>query len=109
MSEYVSIKEIVLHKLEEKLPELRERFGIEKIGIFGSVSRGEDTLDSDIDILYLFAKNRGGMNDIIPLMQYLEECLGRKVDMVSMNYISPFMEPHIRADAILCGSERIEA
>ncbi|MDU9376963.1 hypothetical protein McpSp1_16070 [Methanocorpusculaceae archaeon Sp1] len=104
MPNYISIKETVLQKLEENLPEIRERFGIERIGIFGSVSRGEDTPDSDIDILYLFEKGRGGMNDIIPLERYLEEILGRKVDMVSMNYISPLIEPYIREDAIICGS-----
>ncbi|MCZ0860155.1 nucleotidyltransferase family protein [Methanocorpusculum sp. MG] len=104
MPEYTSIKDTVLQKLEENLPEIRKRFGIEKIGIFGSVSRSEDRPDSDIDILYLFEKGRGGMNDIIPLMQYLENLLGRKVDMVSMKYISPFLEPYIRADAIICGS-----
>ena len=43
MSEYVSIKKTVLQKLEESLPELAERFDVAVIGIFGSVSRGEDT------------------------------------------------------------------
>jgi predicted nucleotidyltransferase len=51
MSEYVSIKNEVVKKLEEHLPEIRERFGIEMLGVFGSVSRGEDKPDSDIDIL----------------------------------------------------------
>ena len=58
MSEYVSIKKTVLQKLEESLPELAERFDVEVIGIFGSVSRGEDTKDSDVDVLYAF-KNGG--------------------------------------------------
>lgn len=57
MPEYTSIKEDVLKKLEANLPEMRERFGIETIGIFGSVSRGEDTPRSDIDILYKFSNN----------------------------------------------------
>lgn len=57
MPEYTSIKEDVLKKLEANLPEMRERFGIETIGIFGSVSRGEDTPRSDIDSLYKFSNN----------------------------------------------------
>lgn len=57
MPEYTSIKEDVLKKLEANLPEMRERFGIETIGIFGSVSRGEDTPRSAIDILYKFSNN----------------------------------------------------
>ena len=54
MPEYVSIRDDVVKKLEEHLPEIRERFGIETLGLFGSVSRGEDTAESDIDILYRF-------------------------------------------------------
>ena len=52
MQEYQSIKEDALKKLAENLSEMQERFEIETIGIFGSVSRGEDTQDSDIDVLY---------------------------------------------------------
>ena len=37
---YESIRKPVLTKLEAHLPELQDRFGIEKIGIFGSVARG---------------------------------------------------------------------
>ena len=54
--QYTSIKEITVNKLEEHLPELQRRFGIECIGIFGSVSRGEDTQDSDIDTSTFFRK-----------------------------------------------------
>ncbi|MBO5368097.1 nucleotidyltransferase domain-containing protein, partial [Methanocorpusculum sp.] len=50
MPEYVSIRDDVVKKLEVNLPEIRERFGIETLGLFGSVSRGEDTAESDIDI-----------------------------------------------------------
>ena len=49
------------------------------------------------------------MNDIVPLMQYLEELLGRKGDMVSMNYISHFLDPYLRPGAILCGSAALAA
>src|SRR5690606_21522866 len=42
-------------KLEEVLPLLRERFGVAKIGIFGSAARGEERPDSDVDVLVEFA------------------------------------------------------
>lgn len=56
MSEYVSIKEEVLSTLKAHFPEIREWFGIETLGVFGSVSRGEDTTESDVDILTGFIR-----------------------------------------------------
>ncbi|MDO5845649.1 MAG: hypothetical protein Q4Q04_01875 [Methanocorpusculum sp.] len=41
MPDYTSIKEEVLRQLEERLPEIQDRFGIESLGVFGSVARGE--------------------------------------------------------------------
>ena len=108
-SEYVSIKEEVLKKLEANLPEIRERFGVETIGIFGSVSRGEDTADSDIDVLYLFRENKGSMSTIIPLIDYLQNLFGRRVDLVSINYISPLIEQYVKSDAIIFGTKEAAA
>lgn len=104
MGEYQSIKSAVIALLEEHMPEIRERFGIDSLGIFGSVARGEDTPDSDVDVLYLFQEGKGSMNTIIPLMHYLEGLFGRRVDLVSLQYISPLIEEYVQADAILCGS-----
>lgn len=67
MSTYTSIKHDVLGKLRQSLPLLRTRFGIDTIGIFGSVSRGEDTPTSDIDILYHFIDGRGDLREFIGL------------------------------------------
>ena len=101
MTSYVSIKEDVLAKLKENLPEIRERFFVDTIGIFGSVSRGEDTLESDVDVLYRFRKGRGGMHDMAGLYEYLKELFGREVDVISFDYISPLIEEKVRADSII--------
>ena len=101
MDEYVSIKEEVLRKLSENLAEIQERFGIETLGIFGSVSRGEDTDASDVDVLYRFRKGRGGMHDMAGLYEYLKELFGREVDVISFDYISPLIEEKVRADSII--------
>jgi len=101
--EYQSIKAEVLQKLETHLPEIRNRFGIERLGIFGSVSRGEDTPDSDVDILYLFCSGRGGMFDLVGLHDYLKELFHRDVDLISVNYISPLIEKTVLRDAVIIG------
>jgi len=102
MSEYVSIKEEVLQKLEANMPEIRERFGIETLGIFGSVSRGEDTPESDVDVLYRFEKSRGRMRDFVGFHDYLQELFGREIDLISIDFISPLIETEVRNDTILC-------
>jgi predicted nucleotidyltransferase len=48
-------KSVVVTRLEEVLPLLRERFGVTKIGIFGSAARGEEQPESDVDVLVEFA------------------------------------------------------
>ena len=55
---YASIRENVLRKMEEHMPEIRERFGVKRLALFGSVSHAEDTPDSDVDILYEFLRER---------------------------------------------------
>jgi len=105
MAAYVSIKEEVLRKLSENLAEIQERFGIETLGIFGSVSRGEDTEASDVDVLYRFRKGRGGMHDMAELKYYLEELFGREVGLVSIRYVSPLIRESVAHDAILYGAE----
>jgi predicted nucleotidyltransferase len=60
-----------------------------RIGIFGSVARGENTENSDIDI---------GLFNIIRIKNNLEEKLNKKVDLVSEKYIHPELISHIMND-----------
>lgn len=100
MTEYVSIKADVLKKLEENLPEIRKRFGIETLGVFGSVARGEDMPESDIDILVTFLPESDKYMNFLHLSEYLEALLGRNVDLLTERSISVFIKPYIHADMI---------
>jgi len=82
------------------MPEIRERFGVETLGIFGSVARGEDTPDSDIDILYTFATGKSTLSNLIELGDYLEELFHKKVDLAGRNWISPHFSETVLAEAI---------
>lgn len=106
MSAYVSIKDDVVRKLDEHLPEIQERFGIEVLGLFGSVSRGEDTPESDIDILYRFKAGIKTYHAMLELADYLEELFGRPVDLTAADWISPLVKSHIDAEVIFCGAEK---
>jgi len=101
MAEYVSIKEDVLQKLETHLPEIRDRFGIETLGIFGSVSRGEDTPESDVDVLYRFQNGSAPLKKYIAFYEYLQELFGRDVEIISLDYIEPCIRPAIEKEMIL--------
>jgi predicted nucleotidyltransferase len=68
-----------------------------KIGIFGSVARGEDTEDSDIDIFYQL-KDAVGLFNLVRMKDNLEEKLNKKVDLISERHIHPKLKPQIIND-----------
>lgn len=75
-----------------------------KIGIFGSMARGENTIDSDIDILYKF-QDVVGLFKLVKLQIELETRLNKKVDLVSENYTRPKLKLQILNDLkIIYGS-----
>ncbi|MBQ9831638.1 MAG: nucleotidyltransferase family protein [Methanocorpusculum sp.] len=101
MSGYISIKEEVLSRIGQNMPEIQSRFGIESLGIFGSVSRGEDTVESDIDVLYRFSTPSITLSQFMGLKEYLEDLFGRNVDLVSLDWIEPKIELKVKGDMIL--------
>lgn len=74
--------EEVLRTLKALKPEIRARYKVKEIGLFGSFLRGEQSETSDIDLLVDF-EERADLFDLVALAQFLEERLQRKVDLVS--------------------------
>lgn len=68
-----------------------------RIGVFGSVARGDSTEKSDIDILYSFQETVG-MFKLISLQLELENKLNAKVDLVSEKYVNPKLKSSIMSD-----------
>ena len=87
-------KEEIRSKLNEKMSLLEKRYHIKKMGLFGSVARGEQKGESDIDILVEFSAPIGFF-DFIRLENFLSETLGGKVDLVSKKAIKPILEKYI--------------
>lgn len=98
---YVSIRSRVLAQLECELPLLRERFGVVSIGVFGSVSRGEDTPESDVDVLVAYQPGQYTFANIIYLEDYLGTVFGRRVDVVTDDGVSRYLKPYIEAEVIM--------
>ena len=74
--------------------ELREKYGVKKIGIFGSYVRKENTKNSDIDVLVDIGIPIGFFK-FLNLERYLSNLLGIKVDLVTRNALKPFIGQRI--------------
>jgi len=68
-----------------------------RIGIFGSVARGENTENSDIDILYQF-KGAVGLFNLVRIKDKLEDKLSKKVDLVSEKQLHPKLKLYVMND-----------
>ena len=100
MTGYQSIKEDIIAKLEASLPEIRERFSIESLSIFGSVARGEDTPESDIDFLYTFLPGETTLENLENLQTYLETLFDRKIDLISEKWLNPYFRTSVLNEAV---------
>ena len=78
---------------------LRDRFGVRSLALFGSVVRGEARPDSDVDLLVEFERPVG-LFEFVRLQLYLEELLGRRVDLVTPDAVRPAMREHIFKEAV---------
>lgn len=74
-------KQTILNILKIEKPYLKERFGVEEIGLFGSYARGEEQVGSDIDILVKMQKQ--SISSYFNLLDFLEAKLRVKVDLVT--------------------------
>jgi len=74
-------KEQVLKALAQELPYLRERFGVVRMALYGSVARERATSRSDVDLLVELSRPLG--LEFVALAQHLEERLGRPVDLAT--------------------------
>ena len=83
------IKEI----LKKYKPSLREKFKVKEIGIFGSYVHGEQSEKSDVDILVEFYAPIGW--EFIDLKEFLEEILGKRVDLVTVKALKPQLRDRI--------------
>ena len=70
-------------------------YGVSQIGLFGSYVRNEATEHSDIDLLVDIRKDKKTFNNFLSLNYYLEELLGKKVELVTTQSLSPYIGPHI--------------
>jgi uncharacterized protein len=83
----------------EAILEIAKRHGARNVRLFGSVVRGEDRPDSDLDVLAQFEPGRS-LLDLAGFGLDLEDLLGRKVDVISEGGISPYIEKRVLSEAV---------
>ena len=87
-----------LHQRRDAIAAIAERHGASNLRLFGSVGRGEERPNSDIDLLVDLADN-AGFGDYLALVEELEALFGRRVDLVVERSLSPHFRPFVEAEA----------
>ena len=97
MNKGVQTKREVLRMLRDHSAQLKE-LGVKKVGLFGSFVRGEQTGESDIDLLVQFEPEKKSFDNFMDLSGLLEDLLQRRVDIVTTEGLSPYIGPHIMSE-----------
>jgi len=92
-------KEKIKKKISTQLPFLKKRYHVKRIGIFGSVVRGEQKEESDIDIV-VELESPIGFFEFIRMEIFLSKILQKKVDLVSKGAIKPIIKDEILKEII---------
>lgn len=87
-------KDIILKTLADNQRQL-ESYGVNRIGLFGSYLHNKATPSSDIDLLVDIRKDRKTFRNFMSLNYFLEELLHNKVELVTLQSLSPHIGPHI--------------
>ena len=91
-------QEIISH-LRKLLPEIKDRYRIDKIQLFGSFVQGEERSSSDLDLLVEFEETPSLLR-FIELENFLTEQLGVKVDLVMKDALKPAIGARILKEAV---------
>ena len=91
-------KTIILAFLANNKDYLHKEFGVKTIGLFGSYARGEETPDSDVDLVVELEVR--SFTKRMALKYYLEEQFGVRVDVISAFGIRPFIWEFIKQDVV---------
>ena len=91
--------EEVLNSLKALKPDLKDRFGVKSLGVFGSYARGDAKRNSDLDLLVEFDRVPT-MFEFVRLERHLTSLLGVKVDLVMKTALKPEIGKRILAEVV---------
>jgi predicted nucleotidyltransferase len=95
----MSRKQIVLRANREQILQIAARFGIQRVRVFGSVARGTDDEQSDVDFLVELAPDRS-LLDLGGFLYEMRSLLGTDVDVVTEKGIRKRIRERVLAEAV---------
>ncbi|MGF7215959.1 hypothetical protein GGR92_002099 [Spirosoma lacussanchae] len=94
-------REFILETLKANRDHLRVEFGIERIGLYGSFARNEQTEKSDVDLVYDLAEgHRLSLVDRDRLQRVLQKKIYRKPDLINQRFMNPFTRHTMLKDVL---------
>lgn len=84
----------ILKKISENMRDIK-KYGVKKIGLFGSYTTESQQVKSDVDVLVEFEKGKKTFDNYMGLKLFLEDLLNQKVDLVISETIKPELKPYI--------------
>jgi len=92
-------KESILRELEKVKPSLSKKYGVNRIGLFGSFVRNEARHDSDIDVVVELTEP--DLFALVHIKEFLEDDFNRPVDVVSTSaYMNAYLKTRIDKEAV---------
>jgi len=83
----------------QHLPELRERYSVKSLGVFGSYVKGEQKKRSDLDLLVEF-EQAPSLFEYVTVENHLSDLAGIKVDLVMKKTLKPYIGQRILAEVV---------
>jgi predicted nucleotidyltransferase len=89
-----------LRSQRDAIEALGRRYGVQRIRVFGSVARGEERADSDIDFLVDLPRGYDLFAQRLPLMEQLAQRLGRHVDLIPEHELNRHIRDRVLREAV---------
>jgi predicted nucleotidyltransferase len=92
-------RQAVLDRLQAEAADIRRRFGLAGLALFGSLARDVAREGGGLDLLVTF-EGRADFDRFMGLKLYLEDLLGMRIDLVTPNALRPELRPRMEREAI---------
>ena len=93
-----SFDKTTIFQLLLKNKTILRKYGVKKIGLFGSFVRNQQNSESDIDLLVIFEDGKKNFHNFINLAYFLEDLMGRNIEIVTEESLSPYLGPRIKKE-----------
>ncbi|HYD21094.1 MAG TPA: nucleotidyltransferase family protein [Flavipsychrobacter sp.] len=94
MQAAVQDRATILERLNKSRTEIRA-FGVRQLGLFGSFVKDTAVNESDVDLLVEFEQGKKTYDNFMGLSLFLEELLGRNVELVTLQSLNKYIGQHI--------------